>query len=570
LLDGTYVDVEPVYERLRRDLDARYTPEQASEISGVGADLIRRVAREIAEAGASMIFASVGTCKHYHADLMHRSMILLMALTGNQGRSGGGLRFGSWWGVTGFEELAQAFRPSWWQDLLLKFLGRPPVRDVEEYIGKFSRSRTFTPLLPWLYVHSGYGEKMAEPSYNDDANPLSVDASLEIALEKDWLPVYPAPGKDPKVFLISSSNPLRRWPAPQLSLKHLWPKLDLIVNENTHMSTTGMYSDVLLPAAGFYEKEGIQYAWSFLPYIVLDDKAVEPLGESRNEWWIFGEIARRVQREAIARGTATVKDALGQELDLKKAFDVWSDGGVFDPSDQSSAMDFILERSEVCDGKSWDSAIKRGVIPIRRNGRYSAINAICSDVDPERPLYPHAWQTEGKESWPTLTGRQQFYLDQDWYVAAGEALPVHKDPPAAGGDYPLRLTGGHTRWSIHAIWRSSELMQRLQRGEPVLYMNDGDALERAIDDNDYVRVFNDIGEFKCRAKPSAAVQRNQAIIYHAWEPFQFAGHEGQQNPVISPWKALHVAGDYGQLHYRFSYGAPNFGPRGTTVQIERA
>ena len=156
------------------------------------------------------------------------------------------------------------------------------------------------------------------------------------------------------------------------------------------------------------------------------------------------------------------------------------------------------------------------------------------------------------------------------YLAAGEELPVHKELPAAGGNYPLRMTGGHTRWSIHAIWRDHDLMLRLQRGEPVVYMNDHDALERGVADNGRVRVFNDVGSFVSLAKTAPSVQRSQVIIYHAWEGYQFPGHAGQQDPVASPWKALHLAGGYGQLHYRINYGGPGHGPRGTTVEIEPA
>ena len=54
----------------------------------------------------------------------------------------------------------------------------------------------------------------------------------------------------------------------------------------------------------------------------------------------------------------------------------------------------------------------------------------------------------------------QFYLDQELYLEMGETLPVHKDPPTAGGRYPLTLTGGHTRWSIHSAWRDDALMLR--------------------------------------------------------------------------------------------------------------
>jgi anaerobic selenocysteine-containing dehydrogenase len=293
------------------------------------------------------------------------------------------------------------------------------------------------------------------------------------------------------------------------------------------------------------------------------------VGESRNEWWIFGTLAQRIQERARARGVPKAKDAFGKDLDLARVFEAWSNGGAFNPDDPRTGMDYIFRRSEICEGTTWDEAIKRGVVPVKHNGLYGMFNHMCTDVDFSRPLYPNAWQVEEKESWPTLTGRQQFYLDHDWYVAAGEALPVHKAPPAAGGRFPLRMTGGHTRWSIHTIWRSEAALLRLQRGAPVVYINKDDALARQIADNDRVRIFNDLGAFECAVKVAPSAQPGQVIIYHAWENFQFARHQGQQGPIVGSWKSLHLAGDYGQLHYRALYGAPNFGPRGVNVDVQK-
>jgi len=578
-LEGTYevratggarIGVETVFERLRRHLNDHYTPEQAAAVTTIGAETIRTVARDMAKARAAIIYASVGTCKHYHSDLMHRSMALLMALTGNHGRRGGGLRMGSWWALTGFDELSQMEKMPWWQRLLIDVTGRPAVRDVEAFLREHSARSMFSPVIPWLYVHGGYAEGMSRASYNDADNPLGHDEAMKTSIEKGWMPIYPAPGKDPKVFLVTACNPLRQWPAPQVALEHLWPKFDLVVNINTQMSTTGLESDIVMPAAGFYEKEGIKYSWGFVPYLVLADKAVEPLGESRNEWWIFGAMARKIQEKAKSQGVTAVRDALGNDLDFSRVYDRWTDSGAFSPEDQSTAMDFIFERSEICEGTTWKESVQRGVVPIKRNGLYSSFCNVSSDVEYEKPLYPHKWQVEEKESWPTITGRQQFYLDHEWYLRAGEAFPVHKDPPAAGGAYPLRINGGHTRWSIHTIWRCEPHMLQLQRGEPVVYMNDRDAQARGIADNDRVRVFNDVGGFECVAKPAPAVQPGEVIIYHAWESFQFKDHKGQQQPIAAPWKTLHLAGDYGQLHYRGLYGAPNFGPRGATVEVKRA
>ncbi len=112
-------------------------------------------------------------------------------------------------------------------------------------------------------------------------------------------------------------------------------------------------------------------------------------------------------------------------------------------------------------------------------------------------------------------------------------------------------------------------MLRLQRGEPVLYMNKDDALARHVNDGDRARIFNDVGAFECAVKVAPSLQPGQVAIYHAWENFQFPRHQGQQEPIPSPWKSLHLAGGYGQLHFRGAYAGPNFGPRGMAVEVQK-
>ena len=187
--------------------------------------------------------------------------------------------------------------------------------------------------------------------------------------------------------------------------------------------------------------------------------------------------------------------------------------------------------SQPLSGTSWAEIAEKGAIHVKSTGSYGPITAICSDLEDGEALAPLKWFVEGKEPWPTLTGRQQFYLDHPWYIDAGEALPVHKENPNGGGDYPIEVTGGHTRHSIHAIFRANKTLLNLQRGEPVLYMSERDSLDRDIHDHDLVRVSNDVGSYLVHVKPSPAVQPGQAIIYHAWEPYQFAGWNSSQNIV---------------------------------------
>ena len=114
-------------------------------------------------------------------------------------------------------------------------------------------------------------------------------------------------------------------------------------------------------------------------------------------------------------------------------------------------------------------------------------------------------------------------------------------------------------------------MLRLQRGEPACASSNREGrAARGIADGDRMRVFNDIGGLRGDgARSPPAVQPGQVIIYHAWEPYQFKDWQGQQEPVAAPWKPLHLAGDYGQIHYRMFYGSPGHAPRGAPVEVER-
>jgi DMSO reductase family type II enzyme molybdopterin subunit len=574
LSDGREVTVRPLLERLRAHLDAHYTPEQSAVTTGVSANTIRRVARELAAAGAAMIYSSWGACKHYHSDLTQRAECLLMALTANQGKSGGGLRVASWWPIEGFDRLAAA--PGEFgvgrivRTMARAVTGRFGWRDLEDLLQDMTPERGNTPLMPWLYVHAGYSEIWDRADWQDPAVPRPTSAYMKESIDKGWIPIRPQPGIDPKVFVFTGPNPLRRWPSPQVAEKHLWPKLDWIVDVNFKVGTSGMKADLILPTSGYYERDSLKYTQAYIPYLIMCEKAVEPLGESKPEWEIFGLLARKVQERARQRGVAEVKDSVGATVNLATVYDHWSADGKHHESDPKAALEVIL-RGTSSTGKKGLADVRNGLLPIVEvSSAPNPLYALGTEFKPGRTLYPHADFVENKVAWPTLSGRQQFLIDHPWYEEMGETLPVHKEPPKAGGEYPLRLTGGHTRWSIHATWRDSSLMLRLERGEPVVFLNARDAEARGVEDGDRVKVWNDNGAFESLAKTTGAVQPGQAIIYHAWEPYQFKGWKGQQEPVVAPWKALHLAGGYGQIHYRMIYGAPGHHPRGGTVEVTLA
>jgi len=568
---GEMVTVRPVWESVVEHLQ-EHTPEKVEAIVGVGADTIRNFGRDIGNAKAACIFGSWGMMKHHHSDLYQRAMCLVLALTGNVGKPGAGLRIGAWYIMSGLEMalMDEAAQPAWWQKQVLKVY-RPSVREIMEHTQKYEEEYMYmwTPGLLFLYQHAGLDEAVNNPAYHDPNPGMPMKEAIKTAFDNGWLPEYPSKGKDPRMYIHTRVNPLRRYPKPQLVKENMFPKFELIVGVNVKMSHTCLHSDIVLPVTHFYERRGIKYAQSYVPYYVVGDKAAEPQGETKTEWEISGLLAQRISERAKEKGLTAVLDAKDKPIDFTKIYEKWSKKGKYVPEDDYNYYESVTTNSPEVGNMHWDDVVAKGAVHIKDYGPFRVHTNICTDYKEGQPTFSSEWFVKDKEAWPTLTGRQQFYLDHDWFIAAGEHIPTHKAMPKIGGDYPLRLTGGHQRWSIHSSYSDHHHMLQLQRGEPLVFLGTADSKARGLVDNDRVRCFNDEGECELLVSISPAVQPGQAIIYHAWEPHNFKNWQSNQEPVPSVWKSLHMA-KYGQLRYNFLYGGPHHAPRGTTLEIEKA
>ncbi|MFQ5380563.1 MAG: molybdopterin-dependent oxidoreductase, partial [Dehalococcoidia bacterium] len=513
LKDGRRVKVRPVFEHLEARV-REYPLERVAEITGVAAENIRTVAREFAAAKSAMIYASWGACKHYHSDLFQRGMAYLCALTGNSGgKPGSGIKVSTWWpppqsalmgGMMGGGVPLQT------EPVPKLPVDRVQTQDISKMALEMGRSGSATPLIPWLYAHDPKWREIASrQDYNDPTLPRPVSEYMEEVFANNWQPISPRPPKRPRFLYFSGPNPLRRWPNPKVIRDSLWASIDTIVTLDFRMSTSALWSDYVLPGCGYYEKPGIKYTSTYIPYVIVGDRAVDPLYESRHEWDVALQLAEKIQERAKTRGIEPYQDVRGMPHDLTKVYDEMTANGAYVPGPESEerALDHILQyssitrESELGEG-AWSKAAEKGMVKIKGiqpSALATQFNSVYSDYSEERPTNQCEWFVVRKNPWPTLTGRQQFYIEHPWFLEAGEELLVHKEPLPAGGRHPLRLTGGHTRWSMHSIWRASEQLLRLQRGEPVAYVAAEDAIARGVADHDRISVFNDLGAFDIRA-----------------------------------------------------------------------
>ena len=124
------------------------------------------------------------------------------------------------------------------------------------------------------------------------------------AIDRGWWDglVRPSPEKTPRVYLGVAGSTLRRTRGgfKQL-LNELWPKLKLIISCDIRMSTTAYFSDIVLPAAGFYEKVDFRFPTAHVNYLTFTDQAVQPPGEAKPEWEIFALLAKKMEQRAKQR-----------------------------------------------------------------------------------------------------------------------------------------------------------------------------------------------------------------------------------------------------------------------------
>ena len=212
---------------------------------------------------------------------------------------------------------------------------------------------------------------------------------------------------------------------------------------------------------------------------------------------------------------------------------------------------------------------------ITTNGR--AYSAFCMNVE---RLVP----------WRTLTGRQHFYLDHEGYIAFGEHLPTYKPKPdpraygdlvksqAVGKSIMLNYMTPHGKWHIHSTYFDNLRMLTLSRGVEPFWMNDKDATEVEVTDNDWVEVFNDNGVVVTRACVSARVPRGVCIFYHSPErtisvpksPLRGFRRAGGHNSLTrTRLKPVLMMGGYGQFTYAFNYWGPTGVNRDTHIIVRK-
>ena len=574
LSDGSRVGVETVFEKVSRLVDTSYRPEQITELCGIAPSVIRQMARKIASRRTHMV-VGWGSAKQYHGDLQERATLLAMGLTGNWGKPGTGccnlglledhvsnmaiiedtVEDGGLETMHLFEKtIADHMRQS-----------DPDVNDGDILLKvsqEASKALGYVPPAIWLYHHAGYSKLWDRDQWRDPALKGNFGYYLAEAERKGFINdnafVSPKAEQPPQVLMYIAHNPLRRNRSGRdLYVNELFPKAKMIFSIETRMSSSAAFSDILLPAAWYYEKDDITFGFVYNPFTSCQQQAVAPMGEAKAEWEIYKLLVKKIGERARARGMSGFTDHIGVPRTYESLYDRFTMKGQLDTNkDVVKQMVQIFSAVGVFPkGYSYEQFVEDGLVRWESLGKGAMDKMNSTDVTKDKPMYSFGRHIEKKTPYSTYTKRAQFYMDHDWFIEAGEALPVHKDVPPIGGIYPFRLISGHSRGTVHTLHLASPHFLKLHRGQPVVFINDKIAGEKGIEDGDMVRIFNDYSDTEIMASLSAAVGPDQLVIY-MWEPYQFKDWKPHDNLLIGMPKPTLMAFDYPQLRFMEGQGGP--------------
>ena len=237
------------FDAFKEDLK-NYPLDKVAEITDVEPDLIVKAARMYATNRPSMIIYAMGMCEHSHGTDNVIANGNLAMLTGNIGRPGSGVN---------------------------------PLRGQNNVQGACDMGA-----LP--NVFPGYQPVSKEETVQKFENAWGVKLSREPGAKLTEM--FPAILEgDIKALYMMGENPVLTDPDTR-HVREALSKLDFFVFQDIFLNESAEYAHVILPAASFAEKDGTFTNTERRVQRVR--KAIEPIGNSRDDWWITCEIAKRM------------------------------------------------------------------------------------------------------------------------------------------------------------------------------------------------------------------------------------------------------------------------------------
>lgn len=391
-----------VFELIRQQA-APWSPEKVTAETDVPQATLLRLAREYASNKPSMIVQNMsGAQRTEFGTYVAASQFYLALLTGNMGKAGGGVC------DAGGARQMMKFNPP-----------VPAAPKVEK--------------IPPIPV-----SKTGEWIVNDRPHPINF-------------------------WWIMTLGALTQLPNTNMVKKAL-KKVPFVVVADNLMSSTALYADLVLPVTTIFEDLSLM-ASVRSHYVQLMEKAVEPVGEAKADYWIFARLAER-----------------------------FGFGEVF-----NQPIEHYIENCLAGTGITIEQLRQGPVKPVPVPW-IPFKDGIFRTPTKKAHLFIEAWQ---KKDFPPIVT----------YMQVKESP---KGSPELARKYPLMAVQRKLARSIHSSHGMNEWILEVQRNQPNIMIHPDDAASRNIQNGAWAIAFNHRGEHRALAVVTRQIKRGVVCLDNGW------------------------------------------------------
>ncbi len=290
------------------------------------------------------------------------------------------------------------------------------------------------------------------------------------------------------------------------------PKIETVVAQHPWLENDCLIADVILPSNTTLEVEDIvtnvRQGVNFHSIAIME-QAVQPVGESKSDYEVVLEVAKKLDYgDKFSENKTT--------LDLQKQ---------------------VFDDMEIDDLVSWENFLEKKYF----------VFPTAKDWENDSPGFRKFYDDPEKNPLPTPTGKLEFYS-----ARLAEHFPDDKERPPIpkwieksethderisserAAMFPLLLMSNHGRWRTHAqgddiTWTREAPTCKVTgvdgyKYEPV-WINPRDADKRGIRDGDIVKVFNERGVVLCGARVWERIMPGVAYVDHG----------ARHDPLVPGW-----------------------------------
>jgi len=482
-INGKIIKVTPVYELLKQNV-AKFSPEATQTITGVSPEVVQKLARDIAIPKVVEITTGSSLSRYFNGLMTIWNIASICGLTGRMGPYGG-LNTKNEFTTSGLETI------SGFND---KYNPRVNSGFIDRYIFS-NESKTFDKYFTDEDVKQAQNS-MSKFEYMQIIDAMLRDGKYEKNTRvKHWF--------EPDTAIVTEDKNFN---------KDLINKIEFFAFIGSNMNEVAARADILLPAYSKNEVYDIRLSPNSNRFAKLIRRGsnIKNINEVKDQWSIFTLIAKKL--DAIANKTENIDKAKAKDdkkyarngyhnlANFYKEYTNTDDNSILKSEPPLATDRLALEAVlEECDQfNPW--TIEKMIM----NGGFLKINEKAGKNSPlysDRPYSSFENTLYKFEPMNTLSGRQTFYVDHSQYIRLGANTNTSMLDIINNEDeqYPFMM-----------ILQQTQTKNRL----PYIQINAQTAKIQEIKDNDKVRIFNQLGEFKAIVKTSQIV-RPQTVILEA-------------------------------------------------------